>query len=75
MEADILKSRKDIYPVQKYGAQYFATVLFINLFYFVYTAIKFSLNINYILIYFISSIGITACSIIMDVALAIETAE
>ena len=35
MEADILKSKKDIYLVQKYGGRYFEKVLFINLFYFV----------------------------------------
>ena len=35
MEADILKSKKDLYLVQKYGGRYFEKVLFINLFYFV----------------------------------------
>ena len=35
MEADILKSEKDLYLVQKYGGRYFEKVLFINLFYFV----------------------------------------
>ena len=68
MEADILKSKKDLYLVpevwkvkkdlylvQKYGGQYFEKVLSINLFYFVV------------------SIGITACSIIMDIVLVIKT--
>ena len=57
MEADILKSKKDLYLVQKYGGQYFEKVLFINLFYFTV------------------SIGIATHSIIMDVALVIETAK
>ena len=57
MEADILKSKMDLYLVQKYGDRYFAKVLFINL------------------SYFVVSIGITTCSIIMDVALVIKTAE
>ena len=57
MEADTLKSKKDLYLVQKYGGRYFEKVSFINLF------------------YFIVPIGITACSIIMDVALVIKTAE
>ena len=57
MEADILKSKKDLYLVQKYGGRYFEKVLFIDLFYFVV------------------SIGITTCSIIMDIALLIKTAE
>ena len=57
MEADILKSKKDLYLLQRYGDQYFGKVLFIDLF------------------YFIVHIGITACSIITDVALVIETAE
>ena len=57
MEADILKSKKDIYLLQKYGGRYFEKVLSINL------------------LYFVVSIGITTCSIIMDVALVIETAE
>ena len=35
MEADILKSKKDLYLVQKYGGRYFEKVLFINLFYFI----------------------------------------
>ena len=35
MEADILKSKKDLYLVQKYRGRYFEKVLFINLFYFV----------------------------------------
>ena len=55
MEADILKSKKDLYLVQKYGGRYFEKVLFINL------------------LYFVVSIGITACSII--IVLVIETAE
>ena len=35
MEADILKSKKGLYLVQKYGGRYFEKVLFIYLFYFV----------------------------------------
>ena len=35
MEANILKSKKDLYLVQKYGGRYFEKVLFIDLFYFV----------------------------------------
>ena len=35
MEANILKSKKDLYLVQKYGGRYFEKVLFINLFYFI----------------------------------------
>ena len=58
MEADILKSKKDTYLVQKYGGRYFEKVLFINLFYFV------------------MSIGIATCSIVvMDVSFVIEAAE
>ena len=30
-----MKSKKDLYLVQKYGGRYFEKVLFINLFYFV----------------------------------------
>ena len=57
MEADILKSKKDLSLVQKYGGRHLEKVLFIDLF------------------YFILPIGITACSITIDVALVIETAE
>ena len=57
MEADILKSKKDLYLVQKYGGRYFEKVLSINL------------------SYYVVPIGITTCSIIMDVVLVIETAE
>ena len=32
MEADILKSKKDVYLVQKYGGRYFAKVKRINIF-------------------------------------------
>ena len=35
IEADVLKSKKDLYLVQKYRGRYFEKVLFINLFYFI----------------------------------------
>ena len=75
MEANILESKKDLYLVQKYGGRYFAKVKKDP-----YLVQKYGgryigkvLFIN--LFYFVVSIGITTCSIVMDVALVIKTAE
>ena len=73
MEADILKSKKDLYLVQKYGGRYFAKVKRIDI---LSRSMEADISKKYCsLIYFIVPISITARSIIMDVALVIKTAE
>ena len=60
---------------QEYGGRYFAKVKRIDILIKKYGGQYFEKVLFINLFYFVVSIGITACSIIMDIALVIKTAE
>ena len=60
---------------QEYGGRYFAKVKRVYILFQKYGGRYFEKVLFINLFYFVVSIGITACSIIMDVALVIKTAE
>ena len=75
METDVLESKKDLYLVQRYGGRYFAKIKNIYILFQKHGGQYFEKVLFINLFYFVVSISITACSIIMDIALVIKTAE
>ena len=73
MEADILESKKDLYLVLEVWRLIFWKVKRIYILFQKYGGRYFEKVLFINLFYFVVSIGITACSIIMDIALVIKT--
>ena len=73
MEADILESKKDLYLVPEVWRPIFWKVERIYILFQKYGGRYFEKVLFINLFYIVVSIGITACSIIMDIALVIKT--
>ena len=73
MEADILESKKDLYLVPEVWRPIFWKVKRIYILFQKYGDRYFEKMLFINLFYFVVSIAITACSIIMDIVLVIKT--
>ena len=73
MEANILESKKDLYLVPEVWRPIFWNVKRIYIFFQKYRGRYFEKVLFINLFYFVVSISITACSIIMNIALVIKT--